>query len=225
AVLFFLAASSKTKRLLLLFTPFIFLIGGLVSILVLASRVNQDPFVLFEYFAPQNFLNALSMSALFVTEGLSLGALFELAGTTLLSPDLGYLVGRLVTFPFPGSLIDKLPPFNIQAAALIYGKVTEHSINTTLLGIFVYSFGVLAIPIIPYVVFLIYKLDRHIHRKYGNVARILFFCLAFAGFRFNFEFFIVHVIYFLLLATVLKRRLIRINGRFGTFRTSSPPSP
>lgn len=196
-VLFFYFSSTKVKIKITLFSPILIMLGGLISIAAVAMRTGSDiAQFLSIMFDIENIYNSFLVASLAITEGLNLPALYELANIAMFNPDPLYPIIKLLQTPIPGFLIDKLPPFNLHVTYLLIGYYSEWSLNTTLLGIFIYGLGIFSLPALLFFLFFICIYEKYSLSRKAKETSIIWFCLFFSGYRFGFEYLFVHFLYF-----------------------------
>lgn len=207
AIYFYFSTSSSKKKIICV-APALILTGGMLSISILAIRVGADVNTLImATFNPQNILSSFLVATMNITEGLNLPSLFELGEISLLSPDPIYPILKILQMPIPGSMIEKLPPFNIYVTYLLVGYYSEWSLNTSLLGIFIYGFGIAALPMLIIFFTLTKKIELSICNKKQSIAPAIWFCLLFSGYRFGFEYLFVHTLYFTIILILVSKKL------------------
>lgn len=208
ALIVFCMSSPQTKRWLFILLPVFLVVGAGLSAFIVALRVVADPIEMIQnVFGASGFREFFLMALVYSTEGVSFAALIDVTNVSLFSPDPVYFFEKIITMPFPGSMVVKPPPFNSLVAELIYGEMSDHSLNTTLIGGYIYGFGVLAILMILITLFLVKAFEVRFAHPSSNLSRACLFLVAIAAYRFNFEFLIVNGIYFYFLVFLLDKLL------------------
>lgn len=213
-LVFFLLIKSRKLLALLLF-PVVIFFGGILSIYLVAVRVAQEPLTFIrDSINLEDFYTSMLLSLTQITEGMDFAALISLAEISLENPDPVYAISRIITLPFPPGLIDKAPTFNILVTILFHGYSDGYSINTTLPGIFIYSAGVWSMPLLWLFVLVVWYVEIKILRKLSAVTNVLLFCLMVAGYRFNFEYIVVHLIYFCFLIAFFEKKYTKYIAKY-----------
>ncbi len=203
----FLFASRRVRLVLLALFPVLAVFGAILSFLILSHRVAAADFNLETLFSAHYQIGNLSwllLASIFqITEGGSATSLLQLLSMDFVR-DPFYFFKKILLVPLPGSMIDKELPFNIIAGAMIEGTDEAQSINTTILGIFVYSFGYFGLIIAITLFAAVAILDSRVR---SPIIRLAGFGVAFASVRFGLEYFVVHIAYLYGLHWIFRIRL------------------
>lgn len=203
---YFYLSPIREKKLILLLSPLIIITAGMISIAVVANRVGGDVYDMISFmFNFENLSNAFLTAVMTVTEGFNITSLIMLADSALFNPDITYLIKKLFLLPLPASLVEKPLPFNQAVAQLFTGEISELSINTGIFGIFIYSFGIFSIVLFLAALAIIHQIEKN--NNYSALMNAVWFCLFLAGYRFGFEFLLVHFIYFYVLNAFLGSKM------------------
>lgn len=202
--LFYYAHSSPARRKqILLCSPIIALLGFYLSTYILAARVNVSHEVILAYYGGRDAVSSLISAVNLITEALNAVVFQNIFEDYWLNPEIQYgIVRTFVTF-IPG--YSPVDTFNIEVGK-VYAPGVGMSLNSTIYGYFVYSFGILGFPLLAMCMIGFYQIEWYAN---DPLVEKIMFVIVLASVRFGLEYLIycsLYIVFTILMLRVFSRQ-------------------